>query len=182
MTEVSAVTASSPPTLSFIAYDAFLGDVEAVAVALEQGDWRPDFLVGIGRGGLVPAAYLSHRTNIPMLSVDHSSKVFGFADELLMKLGQQCASGQRILFVDDINDSGTTMAYLRETIVANGAVPDNVRFAVLINNSRSIAKVDYWSRMIDRATDKDWFVFPWESVAPRVSLIEEAESMPERLA
>lgn len=170
------------PTFSYIAYDDFLTDVEAVACALERDGWRPDFLVGIGRGGLVPCAYLSHRTNVPMLSVDHSSKVFGFADELLIKLACQSAIGQSILFVDDINDSGSTLAYLRRAIVEHGGTAENVRVAVLINNRRSIVTVDYWSRMIDRDVDKQWFVFPWESVAPHATLIEEAVAVPERLA
>ena len=61
-------------------------EVETLARLLEADSWRPDFLVGIGRGGLVPAAYLSHRTGIQMLSVDHSSGEAGFGDELLEKL------------------------------------------------------------------------------------------------
>ena len=170
------------PTLAYVAYNDFLGDLEVVACAVEAGEWRPDFLVGIGRGGLVPCAYLSHRTNIPMLSIDHSSKVFGFADELLIKLAAQSAAGQGILFVDDINDSGSTIAYLRRAIVEHGGDPARVRVAVLINNRRSLAAVDYWSRVIDRDVDKQWYVFPWESVAPRQALLDEAVSVPERLS
>jgi xanthine phosphoribosyltransferase len=175
------VTASSQPTLNYIAHENFLRDVEAVAVAIEAADWRPDFLVGIGRGGLVPAAYLSHRIDVPLLSVDHSSKVAGFADELLVKLARLLAEGRRILFIDDINDSGSTIAYLRDTVRSHGPA-EGLRFAVLIDNSRSIATVDYRARTIDRSIDKDWFVFPWEAVAPAATLIEEAQEVPERLA
>ena len=57
------------PVFAAISYDRFLADVEAVAWALERDSWAPDFLVGIGRGGLVPAAYLSHRTGIALLIV-----------------------------------------------------------------------------------------------------------------
>ena len=56
------------PQLSYIAYETFLADVEAVGEKLKADGWRPDFLIGIGRGGLVPAAYLSHRLGIAMLS------------------------------------------------------------------------------------------------------------------
>jgi hypoxanthine phosphoribosyltransferase len=172
---------SKQPALDYIGYDRFLSDVQAVALAVEQSGWKPDFIVGIGRGGLVPAAYLSHRMSIPMLSVDHSSRVFGFADELLMKLAVQCAGGQRILFVDDINDSGSTIDYLRRTVISHGGNPANVKFAVLINNCRSVAEVDFWSQMINREVDKAWFVFPWEAVASSSTLVEEALEVPERL-
>ncbi|WCT73717.1 phosphoribosyltransferase family protein [Sphingomonas naphthae] len=172
----------SQPNLAYIPYEDFVADVKAIGAAVRAGDWTPDFVVGIGRGGLVPGAYLSHSTGISMLSVDHSSKVYGFADELLVKLAHQTAEGERILFVDDINDSGSTIAYLLDAIRAHGGDMANARVAVLINNVRSKATVDYWSREIDRSVTKDWFVFPWEAMQERESLIDEAEEVPERLA
>jgi hypoxanthine phosphoribosyltransferase len=172
----------SQPTLTYIPYEDFVADVKTLATRIEGGEWKPDFIVGIGRGGLVPGAYLSHRTGISMLSVDHSSKVYGFADELLVKLAAQTNEGERILFVDDINDSGSTIAYLREALAANGGDTANVRVAVLINNIRSRATVEYWSREIDRDLNKDWFVFPWEAMSDRETIVEDAEAVPERLA
>ncbi|MGB3928112.1 MAG: phosphoribosyltransferase, partial [Sphingobium sp.] len=47
---------------------------------------------------------------------------------------------------------------------------------------RSRATVDYWAQMIDREEDKRWFVFPWEAVGTRDTIIEEALSVPERLS
>jgi xanthine phosphoribosyltransferase len=169
------------PELFYIGHDRFLADLEAVAQRIEADSWRPDFLVGIGRGGLVPAAYLSHRTGIAMLSVDHSSGEAGFADELLAKLAAKMRQGLNLLIVDDINDSGTTIAFLREAIAAHGGIADRLRVAVLINNVRSRARADYWSGAIDRSIDKRWFVFPWEAVAPREALVSASHELPERL-
>lgn len=174
--------AAAPPNLLYISHDRFLADVIAIAAAIEADAWAPDFIVGIGRGGLVPAADLSHRTGIAMLSIDYSSKIAEFSEELLVKLSEMSAAGHRILFVDDINDSGTTLAHLQRRILDHGGNRGNQRVAVLINNSRSQAVADYASRTIDRDVDKDWFVFPWESVAPEAALVEEALSVPERLA
>lgn len=176
------MTAPAKPNLSYVAYESFVADVLAIARQLEADAWVPQFIVGIGRGGLVPAAYLSHRTGIAMLSVDYSSHVADFSDELLVKLARMSIAGDRILFVDDINDSGATLVYLRDAILAHGGIAANQRLAVLINNRRSRAVVDYWSRTIDRDVDKDWIVFPWESVAPEAVLVDEALAVPERLA
>lgn len=176
------MTDTGQPTLTYITYERFVADVEAIARQIEADTWRPHFIVGIGRGGLVPGAYLSHRTGISMLSVDYSSRVAGFSDDLLVKLAAMSVAGERILFVDDINDSGATLVYLRDAILSNGGVGENQRFAVLIDNKRSRATVEYRSRTIDRDVDKDWYVFPWESVAPSETLIEEAMEVPERLA
>ena len=165
-----------------ISYDRFLADVEAVAQALAADSWAPDFLVGIGRGGLVPAAYLSHRTGIALLSVDHSSGEVGFADELLDKLAAKIRAGQHLLIVDDINDSGGTIAYLRAAIEAKSGEAGGLRVAVLVDNVRSKAKADYRGSAIDRSEDKSWFVFPWEALGTLESLTEDASAVPERIA
>jgi len=173
---------AAEPTLFYMPYALFLDDVEAVARQIEADDWQPDFLVGIGRGGLVPAAYLSHRLGIAMLSVDHSSGEAGFAGELLDKLAAKIRAGRRILIVDDINDSGTTIAFIRAAIHAKGGDDAQLRVAVLVHNIRSRAKAEYVGTEIDRDADKRWFVFPWEALAPAATLIVEAVAVPERLA
>lgn len=173
---------AAEPTLLYLPYQWFLDEVETVAKAIEADSWTPDFLVGIGRGGLVPAAYLSHRTGIQMLSVDHSSGEVGFGDELLDKLAAKIRSGSNILIVDDINDSGGTIEYLRAAIQEKVADPAGLRVAVLVHNVRSRAKAEYHGTEIDRDQDKRWYVFPWEAVAPRDILKVEALAVPERLA
>lgn len=153
------------PELLYVDHAHFIDDVRTLAALLRDDGWQPDFIVGIGRGGLVPAVYLSHATGTPLLSVDHSSKVPTFGDELLAKLATKTAAGRRLLIVDDINDSGRTLAALRRAIVANGGVARNFRVAVLIDNIRSSETVDYRARMIDRNVEPRWFVFPWEAMA-----------------
>ena len=169
------------PVLVPVSHDQFLADVRALARAMDASGWVPDHLAGIGRGGLAPGVYLSHLTGISLLSVDHSSGVPGFGAELLVKLGNATAAGKRILLIDDINDSGGTILALRKAILAAGGDRDNLRVAVLIDNCRSPAQVDYRARTIDRSEDKSWFVFPWEAMASRETLVEEAQEVPERL-
>ena len=177
---------TAPADLSYIAYEDFLAMVQKLSQIVADGAWQPDFIVGIGRGGLVPGVYISHALQIPMLSIDHSSKVAGFADNLLHKVVQMRAAGSRMLFVDDINDSGGTINYLRQVMassVSGGGVSsdDDLRFAVLIDNKSSQARVEYAVEVIDRTTDKRWFVFPWEAVMTADRLAEEAVAVPERL-
>ncbi|PMU96347.1 phosphoribosyltransferase family protein, partial [Pseudomonas sp. GP01-A4] len=90
--------------------------------------------------------------------------------------------GERFLFLDDINDTGRTIARLRAMLAAAGAVPGSVRFATLLDNIRSGERVDYHAREIDRAVTKDWFIFPWEAVAPDLAIQADAAAVPERTA
>ena len=173
---------SAQPELYYVPYETFLSDLESIARQLEVDSWKPDFLVGVGRGGLVPAAYLSHRTGLTMLSVDHSSGDAAFADELLEKLAAKSREGSKILIVDDINDSGSTIAYLRDTLASHGCREEHIRVAVLVNNLISKARVEYAGTNMNRSADKRWFVFPWEAVAKPDSIVEDASEVPERLA
>lgn len=170
---------NTSPILHPITHDRFVADVEALARAVEADGAVPDLLVGIGRGGLVPAVYLSHRLNRPMRSIDYSSLS---ADAALDDVAARSAAGIRLLIVDDINDSGGTIAALRRLLAEKGGDASHVRFAVLLNNSRSGQSVDYWADGIDRDVDKRWFVFPWEALATQQAIVDEALSVPDRLA
>ncbi|WP_447406336.1 phosphoribosyltransferase, partial [Clostridium perfringens] len=81
----------------------------------------PDHIVGIGRGGLVPAVYLSHAIGVPTVSCDQLSGNDGLVDTVLVRVAGWAAAGRRLLFVDDINDSGRTIAGLRATLAEAGA-------------------------------------------------------------
>ena len=165
-----------------IAHDQLVEGVHAIAAAVDADGWRPTLLVGVGRGGLVPAVYLSHRLGLPLVSIDHSSRIAPFGTELAAALAERTRAGERLLIVEDINDSGWTIKELREALAAAGIDPSSVRFAVLLDNVRSVQRIDYSFRTIDRAEEKDWFVFPWEALAPRAALEKDAIAVPERLA
>lgn len=171
------------PVFTPIPHELFVADVLALADRLRADpDWRPDYLIGVGRGGLIPAVYLSHAIGGPMLSVDYSARNEDLAAPALARLAERTQDGARLLFIDDINDSGATIGHLRAGLAAAGAVPGAVRFATLLDNVTSAQRVDYAARTIDRTVTKDWFVFPWEAVAPDSALAADAAELPDRIA
>ena len=171
------------PIFTTIPHDLFVADVQALAKALAADtDWQPTFLIGIGRGGLVPAVYLSHATGLPTLSCDLSAHVKDFGEDVLVRLAAHTHAGERLLFVDDINDSGRTIALLRAMLVQAGAVDGTTRFATLLDNASSHSRIDYAARTIDRRVTKDWFVFPWEAMAPAATIADDAAEVPDRIA
>jgi len=116
-------------------------------------DEKFDAVVGLTRGGLTPAVLVSQYLDIPMHTLkvslrDHQEKE---SLKVLDKL-----SGQRVLVIDDINDTGATINYIKEHWIGN------LTYAVLINNEASDADVDYSSININKMEDDVWIVFPWE--------------------
>src|SRR3546814_1686600 len=72
------VTSAAPPDLHYITYEDYLSGVRAIMAAVRANAWLPDFVVGVGRGGLAPAVFISHGLSVPMLSVrseEHTSEL-----------------------------------------------------------------------------------------------------------
>lgn len=171
------------PVFTPIPHDDVVAAVFTLRDALAADGWRPDAIVGIGRGGLVPAVYLSHAIDVPMRSIDLSARDSDTVTQAgLAALATRSRAGERLLFLDDINDSGRTIAFVRAALVAADGDAGNVRVATLIDNSRSAERVDYAARTIDRDVTKDWFVFPWEAVASSESIAADAAEVPDRIA
>lgn len=138
-----------------------------IALDILKTDWRPDYVVGLTRGGLVPAVLLSHLLDVPM----HTLRVHpGDGDtEMNCWMPEDAVEGKRILIVDDINDTGETLAWIRsdwESSVYQGDIGgrwhQQIRVAVVINNLASSETVDWCAMDINKAEDPSWIVFPWE--------------------
>lgn len=174
---------SGDPVFTAVSHADLVAGVRVIAdVLAADRTWVPAHIIGIGRGGLIPAVYLSHATGLPMLAVDYSSQAEELAAATIARLAARTREGQRLLFVDDINDSGRTIANLRAMLSREGATAGLVRFATLIDNAGSAERVDYTARTINRAVTKDWFVFPWEAMAPGSAIRVDAAERPERIA
>jgi hypoxanthine phosphoribosyltransferase len=70
-----------------------------------------------------------------------------------------------ILFVDDINDTGRTLAELK-SIIATMEADDihlgEIRYAVLLEKYSSQEEFDFVGNHISEDQDSEWVVFPWE--------------------
>lgn len=71
-------------------------------------------------------------------------------------LDNAAVAGTRVLLVDDVSDSGRTLAHVLQLLDAGGA---EVRTACLYVKPRTILTPDYFWR----ATEK-WIMFPWSSL------------------
>jgi uncharacterized protein len=166
--------------------------IQVINNLMFSDNWRPDYIVGLTRGGLVPAVILSNMTGIKMHTLDvrfrdtgvdyfgpetnlwMADDAFGVVeDQETYKSRWDPSLRKKILIVDDINDSGKTMAWIKQDWQSSclpnetdawGAVWNKtVRFATLIDNTNSgFGDIDYTALEINKAEKDVWVVFPWE--------------------
>jgi len=82
--------------------------VNDLARQISLSDWRPDYIVGLTRGGAIPAVMLSHYFGIPCETLKVSLRDGGSCESNLW-MAEDAYEGKNILVVDDINDSGATI-------------------------------------------------------------------------
>ena len=124
---------------------------------INQTNWKPDIILSINRGGCVPGVFLSH-----MRDLDH--EVLSFKNNIDINndtVKNIMSNHLSILIIDDINDSGNTLADIKKKF---NRFIKNIKFAVLINNKSSLFEVDYYGSEIDKNIDNSWIVFPWENI------------------
>jgi hypoxanthine phosphoribosyltransferase len=163
-------------------FDDLQKQVVRLARKILLSKYDPDFIVGITRGGLIPGTLLSHFLKKPMYTLDVSlrdKKEMGLESNTWMAemaYGYDVDDGavrKNILIVDDINDSGATINWIKNDW-RSGCYPNslawdneiwhkNVRFACLVDNCNSDATIDYSAIQIAKTEEySPWIVFPWE--------------------
>ena len=122
----------------------FEQSIEVLANKIKASNKEYDCVVGVLRGGAVPAVYLAHALNLPLEMINWQTRD-GFKKEV-----KESLLDKKCLFVDDICDSGKTIKELRE-------VYNSIDIAVVYQR-RTVSRADYFGEAIG----KDWVVFPWE--------------------
>lgn len=149
-----------------------LGEILGRLGTAAEADGTPDVVVGILRGGMVPAVLLAHALAVrDVRGVDVTRTVGEGVDAAktrqpvqrnLASLGD--LTGMDVLVVDDVAGSGATVAMTADLVREAGAV--NVRTAVCaVNEVNWAAAANLPARAVLTYVGElleGWVVFPWE--------------------
>lgn len=135
-----------------------------LASEVVESDFEPDLVVAIARGGLLLAGAMSYALGIKScgaLNVEFYTGVDERLPEPIVlppMLDESALDQKRVLLVDDVSDSGRTLAMVVDLIAASGA---DVRTVCLYSKPRTVLEPDFVWRRTDR-----WITFPWSALPP----------------
>jgi hypothetical protein len=135
-----------------------------LAAAVHADGYRPDMILGVARGGLLPAAAVGYALGVKntcAMSVEFYTDVDQRLEVpmVLPPVPQLVdVAHWRLLIVDDVADTGATLEVVERFCAGKVA---ETRTAVLYEKPQSTVKCDY----VWRRTDS-WIIFPWSADPP----------------
>ena len=159
-----------------------------IALQMYKDNWRPDYVVGITRGGLPLALRISNLLDCRMETLKvklrdgkpgeecesncwMAEDAFGYIEDNDYNTSSVFEK-KNILIVDDINDTGATFNWIKQdwqsTCLPHNPNWDtvwggNVRFATMTENfSSQFPDVNYWWHEVNKSEENTWLVYPWE--------------------
>ena len=174
--------------------EKYKGLMISICRDIAASGWTPDYIVGLTRGGLSPAVLISQWFGIRCETLKVSLRdengesesnlwmaedAYGYVDASSVprpedEVTTDSSLRKNILIVDDINDSGATLNWIKQDWMSscmpndverwNHVWNDNVRVAVLVDNeaSKNELKISYSAVDLNKAEEDSWIVFPWE--------------------
>jgi len=145
--------------------------VAELAERIQSSGFAPEAIVAIGSGGYIPARIMKTYLVVPIYTVGislyledkttlPSPRKIQWLDEVEQKL-----TGKRILLIDEVDDSRTTLEYcIRELLRHN---PAKLGVAVLHNKLKEkngIIPTEVESYWAGRELPNAWIKYPWDAV------------------
>lgn len=141
--------------------------IHKLARAVTIDDFKPQLIVGVLRGGIIPAVYLSHWFGCSLASTSWTTRDDAVVNNETIddEVYEAIASNKHVLLIDDICDSGLTLKQIFENIKEKTELHRNLKSAVLhYNIGQDAFEPDYYHLEINNEDDPSWVVYPWEDV------------------
>ena len=145
-------------TFETVEWDHVYSLLLEIADRIKESEFKADIIVGISRGGLLPARILSdlldnpHLANIKVefyVDIDQTKEVPVITQPVSVSV-----KDKRVLIVDDITDSGQSFRLVWETLAQEVA---EVKTVTIYHKPWSCFTPDIYARETEA-----WVIFPWE--------------------
>jgi hypothetical protein len=141
-----------------------------LAAKVRASGFRPDAIVAIGRGGWMPGRLLSDLLGVMNLTEFKIEHYRGARREPVARVRYPLSadlSGQRVLLVDDVSDTGETYRVALEHIHSR-CTPAEIRTTAVHHKVVSTYEPDLYAARIVRWR---WIIYPWAQMEDLAGLV-----------
>lgn len=128
---------------------------DSLAEMIIKSGFDPDIVVGIQRGGFMPAAMLAYRLNKPLGSIEVIKEGESRRIGRLIGVNLKELNGKRVVLTEDMFETGTSAQTGRDKLEQHGA---EVRLACFYTRLQTEIEPDF---VLARNVDVP-ITFPWE--------------------
>ncbi|NVK31767.1 MAG: xanthine phosphoribosyltransferase [Gammaproteobacteria bacterium] len=149
----------------FVSWEEFHRDTRELARRLLPSDqWKG--IVGITRGGLVPAAIIARELDIRWIDTVGVKSYTGIGQfsEVEMIKAADAGDGEGMILVDDLVDTGNTAKFVKEML-------PKAHFVTVYAKPAGRPMVD---DCIVEVPQETWINFPWDMALQRVTPLADA--------
>jgi uncharacterized protein len=129
------------------------------AQKIKTQNYKPDLIVAIARGGVVPARILNDLLETPSLSfiqIEFYTNINQTLKEPTLKQTLTTnVTGKKILLIDDISDTGKSLKLAKTHLQHQGVI--EIKTATLYEKPQSVTTPDFYEKQTT-----DWVIFPWD--------------------
>ncbi|NHJ83917.1 MAG: phosphoribosyltransferase [Asgard group archaeon] len=139
-------------------FDTIWDQVKQLSIKISDS-YEPEILIGISRGGLVITRLFSDILGIKdigVIGIGFYTNIGETAKQpILLQELTMTIEGKKVLLIDDVSDSGKSLAFAVEYLKKKGLA--QLKIVTLHYKPKSIFKPDYYF-----AVTTKWIVYPWE--------------------
>jgi len=150
-----------------------------LARSIHISNFAPDTIVGISRGGWVPARVLSDLLSIHDIASVKAEFYLGVNETASEPVITQPVSAnvadKSVLVVDDVADTGKSLRLVKAHLLQRGA--KELKIATLYYKPWSVILPDFYEKRT-----RDWIIFPWERKEALKKVIERARKLNQPIA
>ena len=165
----------------YVTWQKVYGLCERLCRRILADGFRPDAIVGIARGGYMPARILADFfgvMNLAALKIEHYHGTRKSRQARIAHPLPAAFSGRRVLVVDDVSDSGDTFDLALAHLAGREALGE-VRTAVLHHKTTSSRVPDYFAHKVIAWR---WIIYPWALAEDLHTLSGELDAVPDDVA
>ena len=147
--------------------------LQKLAKQIQESDFKPDVIVGVSRGGWIPARVLSdllENKNLASVATEFYEDIAKTKQKpTITQPVSVSVKNKKVLVVDDLADTGESLKLVYSHLKEKGA--SEVRVAVIYYKPWSVTVPHYFQKTSNR-----WIVFPWEHKETVTKVVNKTEN------